>query len=150
MSQAASQLEQIQGEKPTLDELASTVGLELSQVHQVLQVSQPVESLQWPLDEEGEGTLEDLIEDENAPAPPDVTDYHLLQAKLEEALSRLNPREARILRLRFGLENGHSCTLKEVGQKFALTRERIRQIESQALEKLRQADCSGELREYLS
>ena len=102
-----------------------------------------------PVGEEEDSELGNFIEDEDAPTPPDSAYHHLLQEKLEDVLSTLTPREARILRLRFGLQNGRSYTLEEVGKKFGLTRERIRQIEGQALRKLRHPRRSRQLRDYL-
>jgi RNA polymerase primary sigma factor len=91
-----------------------------------------------------------MIEDKEAPAPSDVASQHLLAEKIEDVLFTLSPREARVLRLRFGLQDGHSYTLEEVGQRFGLTRERIRQIQSEALKKLRHPRRTRKLRSYLS
>jgi len=100
--------------------------------------------------EEDDNELRDFIEDEKVLAPSEAAYQHLLAETMDEVLHTLSPREARILRLRFGIQDGHSYTLEEVGQKFGLTRERIRQIESEALRKLRHPRRSRQLRTYLS
>ena len=146
----SGQLEQTLGRKPTPDEIAVEMKVEVSLVQQIsLAATQYSISLEHPPNEEG-GDLNDCIADEAASVPPDLTDNYFLRVKLEKALSTLTPREAKILKLRFGLENGRSHTLKEVGQKYNLTRERIRQIESKALDKLRSSCYSNELRDYLA
>jgi RNA polymerase primary sigma factor len=106
-------------------------------------------SLEQPVGDEEDDELASFIEDETTPSPPQIALQNLLHEKMEEVLSTLEPREASILRLRFGMENGHAYTLKEVGQKFGLTRERIRQIENEALHRLRHPCRSRQLREYL-
>lgn len=150
LHQVSRQLEQVWGRKPTPEELAEQMDLEPSKVRWMLRVSRHPVSLERPVGEEEDSELGNFIEDEDAPTPPDAAYHHLLQEKLEDVLSTLTPREARILRLRFGLQNGRSYTLEEVGKKFGLTRERIRQIEGQALRKLRHPRRSRQLRDYLS
>lgn len=150
LHQISRQLEQVWGRKPTPEELAEHMDLEPSKVRWMLRVSRHPVSLERPVGEEEDSELGNFIEDEDAPTPPDAAYHHLLQEKLEDVLSTLTPREARILRLRFGLQNGRSYTLEEVGKKFGLTRERIRQIEGQALRKLRHPRRSRQLRDYLS
>ncbi|MFQ5575514.1 MAG: RNA polymerase sigma factor RpoD [Anaerolineae bacterium] len=150
LHQVARQLEQAWGRKPTPEELAEEMELEASKVRWMLRVSRHPVSLERPVGEEEDSELGNFIEDEDAPTPPDSAYHHLLQEKLEDVLSTLTPREARILRLRFGLQNGRSYTLEEVGKKFGLTRERIRQIEGQALRKLRHPRRSRQLRDYLT
>ena len=150
LHQVSRQLEQVWGRKPTPEELAEQMELEPSKVRWMLRVSRHPVSLERPVGEEEDSELGNFIEDEDAPTPPDAAYHHLLQEKLEDVLSTLTPREARILRLRFGLQNGRSYTLEEVGKKFGLTRERIRQIEGQALRKLRHPRRSRQLRDYLS
>ncbi len=150
LHQVSRQLEQIWGRKPTPEELADHMDLEPSKVRWMLRVSRHPVSLERPVGEEEDSELGNFIEDEDAPTPPDAAYHRLLQEKLEDVLSTLTPREARILRLRFGLQNGRSYTLEEVGKKFGLTRERIRQIEGQALRKLRHPRRSRQLRDYLS
>lgn len=149
LHQVSRQLEQTWGRKPTPEELALEMELEPSKVRWMLRVSRHPVSLERPVGEEEDSELGNFIEDEDAPLPPDAAYHHLLQEKLEDVLSTLTPREARILRLRFGLQNGRSYTLEEVGKKFGLTRERIRQIEGQALRKLRHPRRSRQLRDYL-
>ncbi len=150
LHQISRQLEQAWGRKPTPEELAHELELEPSKVRWMLRVSRHPVSLERPVGEEEDSELGNFIEDEDAPTPPDAAYHHLLQEKLEDVLSTLTPREARILRLRFGLQNGRSYTLEEVGKKFGLTRERIRQIEGQALRKLRHPRRSRQLRDYLA
>ncbi len=150
LHQVSRQLEQIWGRKPTPEELAENMELEPAKVRWMLRVSRHPVSLERPVGEEEDSELGNFIEDEDAPTPPDAAYHRLLQEKLEDVLSTLTPREARILRLRFGLQNGRSYTLEEVGKKFGLTRERIRQIEGQALRKLRHPRRSRQLRDYLS
>ena len=149
LHQISRQLEQVWGRKPTPEELADYMDLNPSKVRWMLRVSRHPVSLERPVGEEEDSELGNFIEDEDAPTPPDTAFHHLLQEKLEDELSTLTPREARILRLRFGLQNGRSYTLEEVGKKFGLTRERIRQIEGQALRKLRHPRRSRQLRDYL-
>jgi len=150
LHQISRQLEQAWGRKPTPEELAQEMELEPSKVRWMLRVSRHPVSLERPVGEEEDSELGNFIEDEDAPTPPDAAYHHLLQEKLEDVLSTLTPREARILRLRFGLQNGRSYTLEEVGKKFGLTRERIRQIEGQALRKLRHPRRSRQLKDYLA
>jgi RNA polymerase primary sigma factor len=150
LHQVSRQLEQVWGRKPTPEELAEHLELEAAKVRWMLRVSRHPVSLERPVGEEEDSELGNFIEDEDAPTPPDAAYHRLLQEKLEDVLSTLTPREARILRLRFGLQNGRSYTLEEVGKKFGLTRERIRQIEGQALRKLRHPRRSRQLRDYLS
>ena len=150
LHQISRQLEQAWGRKPTPEELAQELELEPAKVRWMLRVSRHPVSLERPVGEEEDSELGNFIEDEDAPTPPDAAYHHLLQEKLEDVLSTLTPREARILRLRFGLQNGRSYTLEEVGKKFGLTRERIRQIEGQALRKLRHPRRSRQLRDYLA
>ncbi|MEM7030117.1 MAG: RNA polymerase sigma factor RpoD [Chloroflexota bacterium] len=149
LHQVSRQLEQTWGRKPSPEELAKEMDLESSKVRWMLRVSRHPVSLERPVGEEEDSELGNFIEDEDAPTPPDAAYHHLLQERLEDVLSTLTPREARILRLRFGLQNGRSYTLEEVGKKFGLTRERIRQIEGQALRKLRRPRRSRHLRDYL-
>ena len=146
---AARQLEQTNGRKPTPEEIADVLDLEPRKVQWMLRVSWQPLSLEHPVGEEEDSELGSFIEDDTTPTPTDSVQDHLLREKVEELLSTLTPREARILRLRFGLQNGRSYTLEEVGQKFGLTRERIRQIEGKALRRLRHPRRSRQLRDYL-
>jgi len=145
----AHRLGQEYGRRPTPEEIAQEMGLGPRKVRWILKVSRYPLSLERPVGEEEDSELGSLIEDDSIP-PPDRSAYqHLLRDKVEEVLSTLTPREARILRLRFGLQDGRSYTLEEVGQKFGLTGERIRQLESRALRRLRHPRRSRQLRDYL-
>jgi RNA polymerase primary sigma factor len=146
----ARRLEQEHGRKPTPEEIANELGMEPRKVQWMLKVSWQPLSLERPVGEEEDSELGNFIEDDSSPTPPQSAYQNLLREKVEEVLATLTPREARILRLRFGLHNGRSYTLEEVGQKFGLTRERIRQIEGKALRRLRHPRRSRQLREYLS
>jgi RNA polymerase primary sigma factor len=147
---AARQLEQMHGRKPTPEEIASVLDLEPRKVQWMLKVSWQPLSLEHPVGEEDDSELGSFIEDEATPTPTQSVYENLLREKVEEVLATLSPREARILRLRFGLQNGRAYTLEEVGQKFGLTRERIRQIEGKALRRLRHPRRSRQLRDYLT
>jgi len=147
---AARHLEQEHGRKPTPEEIAAEMEMEPRKVQWMLKVSWRPLSLEQPVGEEEDSELGSFIEDEGSPTPTQSAYDHLLRDKVEEVLSTLTPREARILRLRFGLQNGRSYTLEEVGQKFGLTRERIRQIEGKALRRLRHPRRSRQLRDYLA
>jgi RNA polymerase primary sigma factor len=146
----ARQLEQEHGRKPTPEEIAQEMELEPRKVQWMLKVSWRPLSLERPVGEEEDSELGSFIEDEGTPTPTQSAYQNLLRERVEEVLSTLTPREARILRLRFGLQNGRSYTLEEVGQKFGLTRERIRQIEGKALRRLRHPRRSRQLRDYLT
>jgi RNA polymerase primary sigma factor len=146
----ARRLEQEHGRKPTPEEIASEMDLEPRKVQWMLKVSWQPLSLEHPVGEDEDSELGSFIEDDSTPTPTQSADDNLLREKVEEVLSTLTPREARILRLRFGLQNGRSYTLEEVGQKFGLTRERIRQIEGKALRRLRHPRRSRQLRDYLN
>jgi RNA polymerase primary sigma factor len=146
----ARQLEQEHGRKPTPEEIAKEMDLDPRKVRWMLKVSWRPLSLERPVGEEEDSELGSFIEDESTPTPTQSAYQNLLREKVEEVLSTLTPREARILRLRFGLQNGRSYTLEEVGQKFGLTRERIRQIEGKALRRLRHPRRSRQLRDYLT
>jgi RNA polymerase primary sigma factor len=147
---AARHLEQERGRKPTPEEIAEELEIEPRKVRWMLKVSWRPLSLEKPVGEEEDNELGNFLEDDNTPTPTQSAYEHLLKEKMEEVLTTLTPREARILRLRFGLLDGRSYTLEEVGQKFGLTRERIRQIEGKALRRLRHPRRSRQLKEYLS
>ena len=147
--QVAQQLEQDWGRQPTPEEIAEELSLPPQKVQWMLKVSQRPLSLEKPVGEEEDSELGSFIPDEQAPTPSDSAYQELLEEKLGEILRSLTPREARILRLRFGLYDGRSYTLEEVGKKFGLTRERIRQIEHEALDRLRHPSRSRQLRDYL-
>lgn len=146
---AAQNLEQEYGRRPTPEELAEELDVEPRKVQWMLQVSWRPLSLEQPVGEEEDSELGNFIEDETSPTPVQSTYQYMLEEKIEEMLATLHPREACILRLRFGLGNGRSYTLEEVGKKFGLTRERIRQIEGRALRRLRHPCRSRQLRDYL-
>lgn len=146
----ARRLEQERGRKPTPEEIAEEMGLDPRKVQWMLRVSWRPLSLEHPVGEEEDSELGNFIEDDRTPTPDESAYQNLLREKIEEVLATLTPREARILRLRFGLQNGRSYTLEEVGQKFGLTRERIRQIEGKALRRLRHPRRSRQLRDFLS
>ena len=147
--QIAQQLEQDWGRQPTAEEISEELSLPAQKVQWMLKVSQRPLSLEKPVGEEEDSELGSFIADEESPAPSDTAHHHLLQGRLDEILTSLSPREARILRLRFGLYDGRGYTLEEVGRKFGLTRERIRQIEHEALDRLRHPSRSRQLRDYL-
>lgn len=143
------ELEQTLGRKPTPEELGSELGVESDKVEWMLKVSWRPLSLEQPVGEEEDNEFGSFIEDEATPSPSQTVYDELLRDKIEQVLSTLTPREQRILRLRFGLVNGKCYTLEEVGQKFGLTRERIRQIESRALRRLRHPRRSRQLKDFL-
>ncbi len=143
------ELEQALGRKPTPAEIATEMGLDAGKIEWMQTVSWRPLSLEQPVGEEEDSEFGSLIEDETEPSPSQTVIEKLLRDKVEQVLSTLTPREQRIIRLRFGLVNGRSYTLEEVGQKFGLTRERIRQIENRALRRLRHPLRSRELRDYL-
>jgi RNA polymerase primary sigma factor len=148
--QTARELEQETNRRPTAEEIASEMGLRPSKVRWMLNVSRYPLSLERPVGEDDPDELGSFIPDDNMPAPPEEASQRLLHEKMEQVLSTLTPREARILRLRFGLHDGHSYTLEEIGDKFGLTRERIRQIEHKALRRLRHPRRSRKLLGYLT
>ncbi len=148
--QVARQIEQSNGRQATAEEIAEELDMEPRKVQWMLKASWQPLSLEQPVGEEDDNELASFIEDDTTPSPVQSAYQNLLRDKVEDVLSTLSPREANILRLRFGLVNGRAYTLKEVGQKFGLTRERIRQIESQALRRLRHPCRSRQLRDYLS
>jgi RNA polymerase primary sigma factor len=147
--QVAQQLEQDWGRQPTPEEIAQELSLPPQKVQWMLKVSQRPLSLEKPVGEEEDSELGSFIPDDDSPTPSDSAYHNLLQEKLDDILTSLTPREARILRLRFGLQDGRSYTLEEVGRKFGLTRERIRQIEHEALDRLRHPSRSRQLRDYI-
>ncbi len=149
MYKSAHRLEQKLGRPPTNIELATDLEVEPDRLQWMLQVSWIPVSLESPVGDDEESEFGMFVEDTLSPSPSQTTYEKLLRERVEEVLETLSPREARILRLRFGLENGHAYTLEEVGQKFGLTRERIRQIEGKALRRLRHPCRSRLLKEYL-
>jgi RNA polymerase primary sigma factor len=145
----AQDLEQSLGRPPTTEELAEELEVEPRKVQWMLRVSWLPLSLESPIGDDEDSELGMFVEDDTSPTPTQVAYQNMLQEKIEDVLATLSPREARILRLRFGLENGRAYTLEEVGKKFGLTRERIRQIEGKALRRLRHPCRSRLLKEYL-
>jgi RNA polymerase primary sigma factor len=146
---ATRELEQALGRAPSPSEVAQELGVDSEQVEWMLKVSWRPLSLEQPIGEEEDNEFGSFVEDENTPSPAQTVYEELLKDKIESVLSTLTPREQRILRLRFGLVNGKCYTLEEVGQKFGLTRERIRQIEARALRRLRHPRRSRHLKDYL-
>ena len=149
MYRITRELEQRSGVKPSVEEVAERMDCEPSKVQWMLRVSWQPLSLEHPVGKDDESELGSFIESDREPTPSESASNKLLKEKIEEMLNSLSPREARILRLRFGLQNGQSYTLEEVGQKYGLTRERIRQIEGRALRRLRHPRRSRQLRDYL-
>ncbi|MCE2490816.1 MAG: sigma-70 family RNA polymerase sigma factor [Anaerolineae bacterium] len=143
------QLTQELGRDPSIAELASGMETTPDKVEDLMEISRRPVSLEAPIDEEGDSTFGDFVEDVNSPAPADEVASLLLHEQLDEALERLPDREAQILRLRYGLEDGRVYTLEEVGQTIGVTRERVRQLEAQALNRLRQSSARVKLRDYL-
>lgn len=149
LARAVRKLVQELGREPTTEEIAEEMGIPPSKVEQIIRVSQRPLSLETPVGEEEDSFLGDFIEDNSSPSPTETATQSLLREQLEEILKSLHPREAKILKLRFGLLDGYSYTLEEVGRKFGVTRERIRQIEAQALGRLRHPSRSRKLRDFL-
>jgi RNA polymerase primary sigma factor len=143
------QLLQELGREPTPEEIADQMELTPEKVREIIKVSQEPVSLETPIGEEEDSHLGDFIEDADAVVPIDAASFILLQEQLEDVLNSLNEREKEVIRLRFGLTDGHPRTLEEVGREFGVTRERIRQIESKTLAKLRHPTRSAKLRDYL-
>ncbi|MFZ5946078.1 MAG: RNA polymerase sigma factor RpoD [Bacillota bacterium] len=137
------------GREPSPDEIAKEMDIPVERVREIMKIAQEPVSLETPIGEEEDSHLGDFIEDEDAPAPAEAASYILLKEQLEGVLDTLTPREEKVLRLRFGLDDGRSRTLEEVGQEFGVTRERIRQIEAKALRKLRHPSRSRKLKDYL-
>jgi RNA polymerase primary sigma factor len=146
---ATHDLEQRLGRIPTPEELAAEVKMDLDKVQWVLKVSWLPLSLESSVGDDEDSELGMFIEDELSPTPIQIVHESMLKEKIEEVLGTLTPREARVLRMRFGLETGDPITLEEVGEKFGLTRERIRQIEGKALRRLRHPRRARQLKEYL-
>jgi len=143
------QLLQELGREPVPEEIAVEMDIPVERVREILKIAQEPVSLETPIGEEEDSHLGDFIEDEDAPAPAEAASFILLKEQLEEVLETLTHREEKVLRLRFGLDDGRARTLEEVGQEFGVTRERIRQIEAKALRKLRHPSRSRKLKDYL-
>ena len=144
-----SQLLHENGHEPTNEQIAEKLEMPVEKVREIMRVAQEPVSLETPIGEEEDSHLGDFIPDEDAPAPSDVASHTMLKEQLAEVLSTLTPREEKVLRLRFGLEDGRSRTLEEVGKEFNVTRERIRQIEAKALRKLRHPSRSKKIKDFL-
>ncbi|MFO7322850.1 MAG: sigma-70 family RNA polymerase sigma factor [Chloroflexota bacterium] len=143
------QLTQELGREPTIDEIATAMDTTPDKIENLLEIARRPVSLETPIDDEGDSTFGDFVEDVNSPAPVEEVTTQLLHEQINAALDRLPPREAQILRLRYGLEDGRVYTLEEVGQAIGVTRERVRQLEAQALNRLRQSSAHVILRDYL-
>ncbi len=149
LARVSRQLVQELGRDPTVEEIAEELGVGPKKVERIIKVSQRPLSLEMPVGEEDDSFLGDFIEDSDAPSPTDQASLQLLREQIDDIFASLTPREVRILQLRFGLVDGYSYTLEEVGKKFGVTRERIRQIEAQALGRLRHPSRSRKLRDFL-
>ena len=141
---------QILGREPTPEEIAKEMEISVEKVMEIQKIAQDPVSLETPIGEEDDSHLGDFIPDDESPAPHDSAAYTLLKEQLEEVMETLTPREAKVLKLRFGLEDGKARTLEEVGREFQVTRERIRQIEAKALRKLRHPSRSKRLKDYMT
>ena len=138
------------GREPSPEEIAKEMEIPVEKVMEIQKIAQDPVSLETPIGEEDDSHLGDFIQDDDSPAPQDSAAYTLLKEQLEEVMQTLTPREAKVLKLRFGLEDGKARTLEEVGKEFMVTRERIRQIEAKALRKLRHPSRSKKLRDYMN
>ena len=149
MVRISRQLTQELGREPTPEEIAAAMGISADKVCEMMKISQDPVSLETPIGEENDSNLGDFIEDHDAPAPAEAASFRLLKEQLEDVLDTLTEREENVLRLRFGLDDGRTRTLEEVGKVFGVTRERIRQIEAKALRKLRHPSRSKRLKDFL-
>ena len=149
VKKVSSQLLHANGREPSAEEIAEELDMPVDKVREIMRVAQEPVSLEIPIGEEEDSHLGDFIPDDDAPAPADAASHTLLKETLGSVLDSLTPREEKVLRLRFGLEDGRSRTLEEVGKEFNVTRERIRQIEAKALRKLRHPSRSKKLKDFL-
>lgn len=149
MYRMAQHLEQRMGRRPTLDEIADEMDLPIDTIRNMMDASQHAIALEKPVGDDGDSEFGDFIEDQDTPSPVESATQHLLQETIEEVLSELTPRQSHILRLRFGLGGGEPHTLEEIANKFGLSRERIRQLEKEALRRLRHPRLAHNLRDYL-
>ena len=149
VSRCQRQLLQELGHEATAEEVAERIGMSPDKVREIMKIAQDPVSLETPIGEEEDSHLGDFIPDDDSPAPAEAASYELLKEQLEEVLHTLTSREEHVLKLRFGLEDGRTRTLEEVGKEFNITRERIRQIEAKALRKLRHPSRSKRLKDYL-
>ncbi|MBQ9757505.1 MAG: RNA polymerase sigma factor RpoD [Clostridia bacterium] len=143
------QLVQELGRDPLPEEVAKELNMPIDKIGEIMKIAQEPVSLETPIGEEEDSSLQDFIQDNETPAPQDAATFRLLKEQMMDVLSTLTPREEKVLRLRFGLDNGRARTLEEVGKEFNVTRERIRQIEAKALRKLRHPSRSKKLKDYL-
>ncbi len=150
VSRTMRQLLQEFGREPTTDEIAESLGMTADKVREIMKIAQDPVSLETPIGEEEDSHLGDFVEDSDSPAPSETASFSLLREQLCNILHTLTPREEQVIKLRFGLEDGRPRTLEEVGKKFDITRERIRQIEAKALRKLRHPSRSKTLKDYLT
>ncbi|MBR3865504.1 MAG: sigma-70 family RNA polymerase sigma factor, partial [Clostridia bacterium] len=144
------QLLQELGHDPSADEIAEEMGMSVQKVRDILKIAQEPVSLETPIGEEEDSHLGDFIPDDDALEPSEAASFTLLREQIWDVLGTLTPREEKVLRLRFGLDDGRQRTLEEVGQEFEVTRERIRQIEAKALRKLRHPSRSRKLKDFLN
>ena len=149
VKKVSSQLLHKNGHEPTAEEIAAELGMGVEKVREIMRVAQEPVSLETPIGEEEDSHLGDFIPDDEAPAPAEAASHTLLKEQLDDVLTSLTEREAKVLRLRFGLEDGRPRTLEDVGTEFDVTRERIRQIEAKALRKLRHPSRSKKLKDFL-
>ena len=149
VKKVSNQLLHKNGHEPTADEIAKELDMPVDKVREIMRVAQEPVSLETPIGEEEDSHLGDFIPDDDAPAPAEAASHTLLKEQLSDVLQTLTPREEKVLRLRFGLEDGRSRTLEEVGKEFNVTRERIRQIEAKALRKIRHPSRSKKLKDFL-
>ena len=149
VSRYQRQLLQELGHEATADEVAEKIGMSPEKVREIMKIAQDPVSLETPIGEEEDSHLGDFIPDDDSPAPQDAASYAMLREQIREVLHTLTPREEQVLKLRYGLEDGRTHTLEEVGKKFNITRERIRQIEAKALRKLRHPSRSKRLKDFL-
>lgn len=150
VSRASRQLLQEYGREPTTDEIAEKLGMSADKVREIMKASQDPVSLETPIGEEDDSHLGDFIPDDSSPTPAEAVSYQLLREQFNKVLHTLTPREEMVIKLRFGLEDGRTRTLEEVGKEFNITRERIRQIEAKALRKLRHQSRSKPLKGFLN
>ena len=149
VSKIQRQLMQDNGREPTAEEIAAELNMSVEKVRDIMKIAQDPVSLETPIGEEEDTHLGDFIPDNDSPAPADAASQTLLREQLNDVLNTLTPREAQVLRLRFGLDDGQTRTLEEVGKQFNITRERIRQIEAKALRKIRHPSRSKRLKDFL-
>lgn len=150
VSRTSRQLLQEYGREPTIDEIAEKLGMSAEKVREIMKAAQDPVSLETPIGEEDDSHLGDFIPDDSSPTPAEAVSYQLLREQLNKVLHTLTPREEMVIKLRFGLEDGRTRTLEEVGKEFNITRERIRQIEAKALRKLRHQSRSKILKGFLN